>query len=146
MPKFKVLQNGTNEALIQIVKNNVSKYLHQMFDASEIMQFDDTYTFTYGSATVNIQVLPWHSEDVLVEVYSYLTEESNLTADEMEELLRLNSTLPFGGFGISMEGSIKFSYSLTGKNMDFDEFSSAVQTMAVIADEFDEKIVALASR
>jgi hypothetical protein len=146
MPKFKVLKNGTNEALLRSVKENVSKYLNQMFEASEIMKFDDTFAFSYGTATVNIQVLPWHSEDVLVEVYSYLTEESNLTADEMEELLRLNATVPFGSFGISMEGSIKFSYSLTGKNMDFDEFSSAVQTMAVIADEFDEKVVALASR
>jgi hypothetical protein len=141
-----MLQNGTNEALLSSVRANVKTYLNQMFDSGEIVEMEEVVAFTFGSVTVNVQVVAWHKEDVLVDVYSYLTEESNLNAEEMEELLRLNATVPFGSFGISMEGSIKFSYSLTGKNMDFEEFSSAVQTVAVIADEFDEKLIALAAK
>jgi hypothetical protein len=43
-----------------------------------------------------------------------------------------------------MEDSIKFQYTLAGKNIDFNEFSAAVQNIAAIADQYDEQFEIIA--
>jgi uncharacterized protein YjfI (DUF2170 family) len=138
MPKFQVLKSGENQALVEATRAKIDSYLHQLFHDDEIIHIDDMYTFSFGTVSVNIVVIPWHTDDVLVEVFSYLADEVNLDQEMLEEMLRLNATIPFGSFGLSMENSVKFSYALAGKNMDLNEFSAAVQNVAAIADQYDE--------
>ncbi len=141
MPKFKILKNGVNEALLTSTQQNVEKYMNELFHEYEIVKIDDFYTFTFGTITVTVQVLPWHSEDVLVKVYSYLgDEEAEISQEMKDELLRLNANIPFGGFGVTFEGQPIFSYSLAGANLDMNEFQAAVQMVAKTADEYDELI------
>lgn len=139
MPKFKVLHSGENQALVDSTYAKIDGYIKELFHEDEIIKIDDLYSFSFGTVSVNIVVRPWHAEDVLVDVFCYISEESELSADQMEELLRMNATIPFGSFGLSMENSIKFSYTLAGKNMDLNEFSAAVQNIAAIADQYDEQ-------
>jgi uncharacterized protein YjfI (DUF2170 family) len=138
MPKFQVIKTGENQSLVESTRIKIDKYLHELFHDDEIIHLDDMYTFSFGTVSVNIVVIPWHSEDVLVEVFSYLVDEVTLTNDLLEDMLRLNATIPFGSFGLSMENSVKFSYALAGKNLDLNEFSAAVQNVAAIADQYDE--------
>ena len=141
MPKFNVLKNGINEALITSTQQKVEKYMQELFHDYEIVKIDDFYTFTFGSITVTVQVLPWHSEDVLVKVYSYLgDEDTQITSEMMEDLLRENANLPCGSFGVTFEKQPVFSYSLSGANLDLNEFQAAVQMVAKTADEFDEML------
>ncbi|NJL14189.1 MAG: YbjN domain-containing protein [Microscillaceae bacterium] len=141
MPKFNVLKDGVNEALIAATQEKVEKYMGELFHDYEIVKIDDFYTFTFGTITVTVQVLPWHSEDVLVKVYSYLgDEDSEVTVDTRDELMRLNANIPFGSFGVTFEGQPIFTYSLAGKNLDLNEFQAAVQMVAKTADEYDELI------
>jgi len=140
MPKFNILKEGINEELINKTKEIVSKYMTELFHEHEYVQIDDYYTFTFGSISVTIEVLPWHSEDVLVRVYSYLAEDVEITAEMSQQLLNLNSTIPFGGFGITFENQAVFNYSLAGANIDLNEFQAAVQMVAKTADEYDEII------
>jgi hypothetical protein len=141
MPKFSALKEGVNEAVLASTQQKVEKYLGQLFHDHEIVKIDDFYTFTFGTITVTIQVLPWHSEDVLVRVYSYVGEEGVEVSNELrDELLRLNATIPFGSFGINFEKQAIFSYSLPGANLDYNEFEAAVQMVAKISDEYDEII------
>ncbi len=139
MPKFKVLHTGENQALIEETYAKIDGFINQMFHEDEIIKIDDLYSFSFGTVTVNIIVRAWHADDVLVDVFSYLAEEVELNQDQLEELLRMNATIPFGSFGLSMENAIKFSYTLAGKNMDMNEFSAAVQNIAAIADQYDEQ-------
>lgn len=139
MPKFKVLHSGENQALIDSTYAKIDSYVKELFHEDEYMRIDDLYSFSFGTVSVNIIVRPWHADDVLVDVFCYLAEEVELSAEQMEEMLRMNATIPFGSFGISMENSIKFSYTLAGKNMDLNEFSAAVQNIAAIADQYDEQ-------
>ena len=139
MPKFNILKNGVNEALIASVQSTVDGFVKEMFNEDEVIKLDNLYSFSFGSIAVNIEVKPWHSEDVMVEVFAYLADDMELSADDMEELLRINATIPFGSFGLSLENSLKFSYSLAGKNLDMNEFSGAVQNVAAIADQYDEQ-------
>ncbi len=141
MPKFNVLKSGVNESLLASVQQQVEKYMTELFHDYEIVKIDDFFTFTFGSITVTVQVLPWHSQDVLVKVYSYLgDEEAQLTQEMKDELLRMNANIPFGGFGLTFEGQPVFSYSLAGANLDLNEFQAAVQMVAKTADEYDESV------
>lgn len=139
MPKFQVLHSGENQALIDATYAKIEKYVNELFHEDEYLKIDDLYSFSFGTVSVNIIVRPWHAEDVLVDVFCYLAEDVELSAEQMEEMLRMNATIPFGSFGLSMENSIKFSYTLAGKNMDLNEFSAAVQNIAAIADQYDEQ-------
>jgi hypothetical protein len=140
MPKFALLKDGVNETLIKATQTKIASYLSRLFDEQELVNIDGLYAFTFGTVQIEVQVIPWHSEDVLVKVFSYLAQDVTLTKEMSEELLRLNSTLSFGSFGITFDNSVLFSYSLAGANIDFNEFSAAIQTVATIADEYDEKI------
>lgn len=141
MPKFNILKNGVNEGLIAATQKKVEQYMNELFHDYEIVKIDDFYTFTFGSVSVTVQVLPWHSEDVLVKVYSYLGDEDSSLSQEMkDELLRMNANISFGGFGVTFEDQPIFSYSLAGANLDMNEFQAAVQMVAKTADEFDELI------
>lgn len=145
MPKFKILKSGVNEALIASTKQKIEGYMKDLFHDHEVIKIDDFYTFTFGSISVTVQVLPWHSEDILVKVYSYLGEEEvQLSADLSAELLRLNATIPFGSFGVTFEGQAVFSYSLAAANLDANEFQAAVQMVAKTADDYDEYVKGLA--
>jgi len=139
MPKFNILKDGENTAVLASTQATVDRYMNEMFDADEIIKIDDLYSFSFGSISVNVDVKPWHSEDVMVEVFAYLSDEMELTAEDMENLMRLNATISFGSFGLSLENSLKFSYSLAGKNLDMNEFSAAIQNVAAVADHYDEQ-------
>ncbi|NIK74456.1 hypothetical protein FHS56_001981 [Thermonema lapsum] len=138
MPKFKVLKEGVNQELIKQTHQKIKSFIQELFHENEVIEVDGTYSFTFGTVSVNVRVLPWHSEDVLVEVFSYVAEEIELSPSVMEELLRLNATTHFGAFGITFDNSVVFSYSIAGANLDFNEFAAAVQTVATVADSYDE--------
>jgi hypothetical protein len=140
MPKFALLKDGVNESLIKATQDKIASYLSRLFDEQELVMVDGLYAFTFGTVQIEIQVIPWHSEDVLVKVFSYVAQDVTLSKEMAEELLRLNTTLSFGSFGITFDNAVIFSYSLAGANIDFNEFSAAIQTVATIADEYDEKI------
>lgn len=138
MPKFKIIKEGINEELIASTHAKIEQYLQELFHEYEVAKAEDTYCFTFGTINVNIRVIGWHTEDVLVEVYSYLAEDVNLNAEMAEELLRLNASMHFGSFGITFDRAVTYSYSLAGANLDFNEFMAAVQTVATVADSYDE--------
>ncbi|WP_026998763.1 T3SS (YopN, CesT) and YbjN peptide-binding chaperone 1 [Eisenibacter elegans] len=140
MPKFQVLKSGVNEALIAATRKKIEAYTNELFHDYEIIAVDDLYSFSFGSITVNIEVLPWHSEDVLVKVYAYIAEGKELSAQEAGTLLHFNANIPFGAFGMNFEKQAVFSYSLAGANIDLNEFQAAVQMVAKTADEYDEVI------
>jgi hypothetical protein len=140
MPKFALLKNGVNETLIKATQDKVAGYLTRLFDEQELVKVEGLFAFTYGTVQIEVQIIPWHSEDVLVKVFSYVAQEVTLSKELAEELLRLNATTSFGNFGITFDNTVIFSYSLAGANLDFNELSAAIQTVATIADEYDEKI------
>jgi hypothetical protein len=140
MPKFAILKDQVNEALLKVIENRVEEYLEQYFDKDEVIRHEHVFSFRFGTVDVFIQVRPWHFDDALVHVYSYLAEDVGLNISLAEELLRLNSTVPLGNFGVTFDNTVVYSYSLPGKHLDDEEFLAAVQTVASVADQYDEKI------
>ena len=138
MPKFKVIKEGINESLIASTQAKVEKYIQELFHDYEVAKVENTYSFAFGTVNVNIRLIGWHTEDVLVEVYSYLAENVAVDGKTAEELLRLNASMHFGSFGLTFDRAVIYTYSLAGANLDFNEFMAAVQTVATVADSYDE--------
>jgi hypothetical protein len=140
MPKFTVLKDGINEALIAQTNQKVEYYMGQLFHEHEFVKIEGKYTFTFGTISVSVEIFPWHTEDCIVKVYSYLAEGVSLSPSNAQTLLNFNVNIPFGAFGVTFEDQAVFSYSLAGANLDLNEFQAAVQMVAKTADEYDEVI------
>ncbi|HNM14252.1 MAG TPA: YbjN domain-containing protein, partial [bacterium] len=76
--------------------------------------------------------------------FAYVVQDARLTDELMKFLLRENATLHFGSFGLSFDGTIIFGHSLAGANLDENEFSASIKSVARIADHYDNKIVEMA--
>ena len=128
--------SGVNEDLLKEVREKVKTYLKEVVD--DFVEVDGILSFTYGSVTVNVEVVPWHRDDVLVKVFSYLAENAQLSDDLMRTLLEMNARFPLGAVAVSMGDSVMYRYSIAGANLDLNEFVAAVYTVATVADSYDE--------
>lgn len=104
----------------------------------------DGYYFTEGSSQIYVMVEkvgPLQFD--VISFYSLVVMNANLTDELKTKLLRANTTMPFGAFGLSESGDIYYRYTILGGNhVDYEEWRNAVTEVALIADEYDDKIIA----
>ncbi|NPB04667.1 MAG: YbjN domain-containing protein [Thermotogae bacterium] len=129
---------GINEDLIRETEEKVRSYLREI--VGDFVELEGIFSFEYGSVRINVEVRPWHREDVLVRVFSYLNEGSTIDCDLATILLDLNARLPLGAFALGTDNSILFQYSLAGANLDLNELAAAVHTVATVSDTYDEMV------
>lgn len=129
---------------IEILNNTTEKvkhFLQQLYP--DFVAFDDyTFTIKRGSSQVMVVVRPYTDQDTIVEFIANVVYETTVTPDLMYFLLRKNTELHFGGFGLLFDDTVIFSYSIAGKNLDENEFRTALNSVAIIADYYDDEIVA----
>ncbi len=105
---------------------------------------DGSFTISHGSATVMIVVRPFTETETVVECTSQVVSGARISVELMQYLLRKNAELHFGAFGLLFDNTINYSYALPGSNLDEQEFYTAVNAVAIIADHYDDEIVAMA--
>lgn len=126
------LLNSTAQKVEQFLKNLYPDYV----------AFDNyTFTINQGSSQVMIVVRPYTENDTIVEFVANVVYDVMVNPDLMYFLLRKNSELHFGGFGLLFDDTVIFNYSIAGKNLDENEFSNAINSVAIIADYYDDVIV-----
>ena len=129
--------------LIQATSLKVDAFLAAKYP--DFVKFDEnTYTISVGSTQVMILVRPYTENETIVEFVSNIVYDANQSMDLLQFLLRKNSELHFGAFGMLFDGTITFSYSLSGSNLDENEFVTALDSVAIIADYYDDEIIAMA--
>jgi hypothetical protein len=140
LTKEGALMTTNNDILI----NSANKVVNFLDNSNyEYVKFDDyTYTVTRGSSQVMIVVRPFTEDDCAVEFIANVVYETKINPDLMYYLLRKNSELHFGGFGLLFDDTVTFSYSVAGKNLDENEFIVALNSVAIIADYYDDEIIA----
>jgi hypothetical protein len=112
------------------------------------------YLVRQGSAYIHIHVVPWEGRAshaaggppgrALVRFVAQLARGVEMNPDLAIRLLRLNATLRFGSFGWVREGScVTLQHTLLGgPALDGDELLATLRDLAVLADEYDDRIVA----
>jgi hypothetical protein len=75
-------------------------------------------------------------------VLARVVEGARIDLELTRKLLALNFDLAYGAFALDPSGTIIFSTTIVGgEHMDKTEFEMAVSAVALIADEYDNKII-----
>lgn len=107
-------------------------------------KIDDTlYVIKQGSAYVMISVVPWGDNKAMVRCTSQLVKGVDVDGPLAKQLLELNAHLRFGAFAIDgAEHTVLFTHTiLGGTTLDAEELHATLRDVALIADEYDDKLV-----
>lgn len=105
---------------------------------------DDTlYVIKQGSAYVMISVVPWGKDKAMVRCTAQLVKGIEIDGSLALQLLELNGFLRFGSFAWDpQEETVLFVHTiLGGPTLDPDELMATLRDVALIADEYDDKLV-----
>lgn len=104
---------------------------------------DRLYVVKQGSTYVMINIVPWGEDKALIRCVAQLVRGVRMDGALARELLELNAQLRFGAFGYDVhERVVLFVHSiLGGTTLDPDELLATLTDVAIIADEYDDKII-----
>jgi hypothetical protein len=104
---------------------------------------DSLYVIKQGSAYVMINVVPWGDNRAMVRCTSQLVKGVNIDGNLAMQLLELNAHLRFGAFAMdTQDNTILFTHTiLGGHTLDSEELTATLRDVALIADEYDDKLV-----
>src|SRR5690349_17266425 len=104
------------------------------------------YVIRQGSAYIHIHVVPWErgeGQRALIRFVAQLARGVEMTPDLALRLLSLNAKLRFGSFGWVRDGQcVTLQHTLLGgATLDADEMLATLKDLAMLADEYDDRIV-----
>jgi hypothetical protein len=104
---------------------------------------DKLYVVKQGSSYVMISVVPWSEDRAIVRCVAQLVKGVRMTSSLAIQLLSLNSYLRFGAFSYVKEGDFVFFLHsiLGGETLDAEELLATIRDVALIADDWDDKII-----
>ncbi len=138
--------NENQQKSLQLVEETRVRVEQILKDAyPEYMTFDNSvYAVTRGSTRVMISVRPFTEDECMVECTAHVVAGATITEDLMKYLLRKNSEMHLGGFGLLFDDTIVYSNSITGTHLDRNELIVLVASVAIISDHYDDEIVSMA--
>lgn len=103
---------------------------------------ENLYVVKQGSAYVMINIVPWGDDKAMVRCVAQLVKGVRMDGELALQLLQLNSHLRFGAFAYDpSERLVLFIHSiLGGTTLDPDELNATVADVALIADEYDDRL------
>lgn len=121
--------------------DKITPWLHEIF-GEDVREHPDVPIFgvKMGSAFAMVQVSAWQN-DARIVTRAYISSGTELTPDLLEDLLRLNDTVPFGAFGIDESGDIFFQHVSLASTCDKLELETTVRTVVSVADETDDALI-----
>jgi hypothetical protein len=122
------------------VYRQIKSYLDELVDE----HFDDAehcdFYLKYGSTVLEISIAPYQEDDAIVEILAFCVQGVEPSFELMQELLRLNSEVPLGGF--SMVGpDVFYSHAFLGRRLRPEQLIASLEIVADISDEYDEQLV-----
>ena len=101
------------------------------------------YVVRQGSAYVHLMVADWGDDRSIVRFVAQLARGVDMNPDLAMKLLRLNARMRFGAFGFVADGAcVTFSHTLLGgDNLSSDELVATLRDVALVSDEYDDKVV-----
>ncbi len=111
-------------------------------DFADYIDFEDgTFAITHGSTQVMIIVRPFTEDEACIDCISNVVTGAKVNEELLKFLLRSNSELHFGGFGLLFDDTITYSHSFSASCLDQGELQITVASIAAIADYYDDIIV-----
>lgn len=104
---------------------------------------DRLYVVKQGSAYVMINIVPWDKDKSMVRCVAQVVKGIEMNGELALRLLKLNAHLRFGAFAYDpVDNLVLFVHSiLGGTTLDSDELLATLSDVALISDEYDDKLV-----
>lgn len=119
----------------------VKEYLGELFEEPYHDPENDHFYVRYGTTVLEIAVEPYGPEEAVVNIMSYCVQDVELEEDLLLGLLELNHQLLCGSFSL-VGNDIFFAHSLYGKGLEPRDLLRAITSVATVADDYDDRIVA----
>lgn len=121
--------------------NKVKEYLGELFEEPYHDPENDHFYVRYGTTVLEISVEPHGPEESIVRIMSYCVQDVEMEEELLLGLLELNHQLLCGSFSV-VDNDIFFAHSLYGRNLEPRDLLRAITSVATLADDYDDKIVA----
>lgn len=102
------------------------------------------FTILHGSTQVMVTIHYLIDNETIIICSANVVRKAEINNEVMHFLLRKNAQIQFGAFGLLFDGTIIFSHSITGSNLDENELLTTLTSVAQMADYYDDVIVAMA--
>lgn len=128
---------------IQKLRNKIENYLiRKKWNYS--VGSDGQYILYEGSTRVEIFARDWGNNTLVLITAPVSIDAYEINTDLLYALLCKNYDVVLGKFSLDKKNSmILFEHSLLGNTLDSEEFYLAVETAAIVADNYDESIAEL---
>ncbi len=104
---------------------------------------DALYVIKQGSAYVMLSIVPWGKDKAMIRYTAQLVKGIKMEAPLALQLLELNGFLRFGAFAWDPSTeTVLFTHTiLGGTTLDPEELVATLHDVALIADEYDDKLM-----
>jgi len=122
----------TNAKLKSFFKNNYNETTY--FD-------EESFIITKGSTQVLVKAENITDDHVVIDLISHVVKNANVNDNLKNFLLRANSELKFGAFGLLFDDTITFQHSILANDFSEVDLKSSINAVASVADYYDDIIV-----
>lgn len=124
--------------------NSVNLKLKSFFENNfkETTYFaEDSFTITKGSTQVMVKANNITEDHIVIDLISHVVRDARVDDSLKSFLLRANSELKFGAFGLLFDNTITFQHSILANDFSEVDLKSSLNAVASVADYYDDLIV-----
>lgn len=122
----------TNSKLKSFFENNFNETTY--FD-------EETFIISKGSTQVLVKAENITEDHVVIDLISHVVKNAKVDDKLKNFLLRANSELKFGAFGLLFDDTITFQHSILANDFSEVDLKSSINAVASVADYYDDIIV-----
>ncbi|PKL78737.1 MAG: hypothetical protein CVV25_10395 [Ignavibacteriae bacterium HGW-Ignavibacteriae-4] len=123
---------------------DTNERLKAFFEANfkEDTYFDEeSFIINKGSTQVLVKAENITDDHVVIDLISHVVKNANVDDKLKNFLLRANSELKFGAFGLLFDDTITFQHSILANDFSEVDLKSSINAVASVADYYDDIIV-----
>lgn len=102
---------------------------------------EESFIINKGSTQVLVKAENITEDHVVIDLTSHVVKNANVDDSLKSFLLRANSELKFGAFGLLFDDTITFQHSILANNFNEVDLKSSINAVASVADYYDDLIV-----
>lgn len=120
----------------------VSPWIAELFGDSATARADEpVWDIRVGSSVTELGIFPWKQDESVISARAVVVRNVKFAPELLQYLLRQNSVMRFGAFGIESDNEIYFLHSIVGSTCDKPELEASVRSVSSMADHYDDEIV-----
>lgn len=123
--------------------DKVQRFMREIFgDHATADDSAPVVSVMLGSAMCIVAVQALSDDEAVIATRAVVASGAHVTPELAIFLLQANVSMLFGAFGLTPNGDIILEHNLMGSTVSREELRGSLLTVARLADEFDDQIVA----